>query len=203
MHKPLVGVVATLCMVAGCSAPQQSANSGAVAGQSVAVGSVDSPIAENEEDFETIYVPPPVGSLLGGGSVRVPKRSYAGNDENALLGSIRRLNAAAGNKDRASLRRRRRRQRHRSERARIAGAAGSFTTAFRRPVRHQRHCPREQQQGAGSRDCPEQRPELDEPGDLQRLEYRDRRPNNAQRQPTCQPPVIPAPWNGRKAASKS
>ncbi|MBA3607456.1 MAG: hypothetical protein H0W43_02940 [Chthoniobacterales bacterium] len=40
-------------------------------------------------------MPPPVGSLLGGGSVRIPKK-YAGTDEKALNGNIRSLNAAAG-----------------------------------------------------------------------------------------------------------
>lgn len=46
-----------------------------------------------------MYVPPPAGSLLGGGSVRIPKRKIVGSDEKALLVSIRRLNAAAGSKD--------------------------------------------------------------------------------------------------------
>ncbi len=34
--------------------------------------------------------------MLGGGVVRVPKQTIAGTDENALLGNIRHLNAAAG-----------------------------------------------------------------------------------------------------------
>ena len=55
--------------------------------------------AANDDDYETIFVPAPVGSLLGGGSVRVPKKRIAGNDETALLGHIRRLNAAAGTKE--------------------------------------------------------------------------------------------------------
>ncbi len=94
MHKPLVGIVAIMGLVASCSAPQQSANPQVVATQSSAVGTADS-AAEIENDYETIYVPPPVGSLLGGGSVRVAK-NYSGNDERSLLGNIRRLNAAAG-----------------------------------------------------------------------------------------------------------
>ncbi len=46
-----------------------------------------------------MFVPPPTGSLLGGGSVRVAKKKITGNDENALLGSINHLNAAAGTRD--------------------------------------------------------------------------------------------------------
>ena len=37
--------------------------------------------------------------MLGGGSVRVAKKQITGNDEGALVGNIRRLNAAAGAKD--------------------------------------------------------------------------------------------------------
>ncbi len=95
MHKALVGLLSTLSLVGGCTVPQQSANPQAAAGQSAAVGTVDSAAAGNAEDYETIFVPPPVGSLLGGGSVRVAK-NYSGNDERSLLGNIRRLNAAAG-----------------------------------------------------------------------------------------------------------
>ena len=43
-----------------------------------------------------MFVPPPTNSLLGGGSVRIAERKITGNDENALLGSINHLNAAAG-----------------------------------------------------------------------------------------------------------
>ena len=46
-----------------------------------------------------MFVPPPVGSLLGGGSVRIAKKKITGNDENALLGCINHLNAAAGARD--------------------------------------------------------------------------------------------------------
>ncbi|MEO8440226.1 MAG: hypothetical protein ABI540_08395 [Spartobacteria bacterium] len=43
-----------------------------------------------------MFIPPPVGSLLGGGSVRVAKKKISGTDEKALVGNINRLNAAAG-----------------------------------------------------------------------------------------------------------
>ena len=43
-----------------------------------------------------MFVPPPTGSLLGGGSVRIAKRKITGNDESALLDGINHLNAAAG-----------------------------------------------------------------------------------------------------------
>jgi hypothetical protein len=95
MNKSLVGLLSTLCLVGGCAAPQQSAKPQAAAGQSAAVATVDSAPAGDDQDYETVFVPPPVGSLLGGGSVRVAK-NYSGTDEKALIGNIRRLNAAAG-----------------------------------------------------------------------------------------------------------
>lgn len=98
MLKSLIGVLSALCLIVGCAAPQQAARPQAAAGQSAAVGTVDSAPAGNDADYETIFVPPPVGSMLGGGSVRVAK-NYSGNDEKALLGNIRRLNAAAGTRD--------------------------------------------------------------------------------------------------------
>jgi len=95
MLKSVLGLALCLCLVVGCAAPQPVANSQSAAGQSTAVASVDSAPAANAQEYETVYVPPPVGSLLGGGSVRVPKK-YAGTDEKALNGNIRSLNAAAG-----------------------------------------------------------------------------------------------------------
>ncbi len=95
MLKSVLGLALSLCLVVGCAAPQPVANSQSAAGQSAAVSSVDSAPAANEQEYDTVYVPPPVGSLLGGGSVRVPKK-YAGTDEKALNGNIRSLNAAAG-----------------------------------------------------------------------------------------------------------
>ncbi|MGI8956012.1 MAG: hypothetical protein ACR2II_03735 [Chthoniobacterales bacterium] len=94
MHKSVVPLLSTLCLVAGCAAPQQSANPQASAGQSAAVGTADSAAPNDNEDYETVFVPPPVGSMLGGGSVRVAK-TYSGSDERSLAGNIRRLNAAA------------------------------------------------------------------------------------------------------------
>ena len=104
MPKSLLGLLLALLTVAGCSTPQPAAKpqaaatrSAAPAGQSAAAAVNSAPAADNQE-YETVFVPAPTGSLLGGGSVRVPK-TYSGNDENALLGNIRRLNAAAGAKD--------------------------------------------------------------------------------------------------------
>src|SRR6266850_4304274 len=95
MIKSLVGLLSILCLVGGCVAPQQSARPQTAAGQSTAVSTVDSAPAGDDQDYETVFVPAPVGSLLGGGSVRVAK-NYSGTDEKALIGNIRRLNAAAG-----------------------------------------------------------------------------------------------------------
>lgn len=53
--------------------------------------------AQDPGNYRTVYVPPPVGSHLGGGYVRVPIESQ-GNDESALLGMITKLNAAGGEK---------------------------------------------------------------------------------------------------------
>ena len=90
----LGGLLVAGCIFAGCSAPQPAGGPALAGGQAAAVSTVDS-ASGSEEDYDTVFVPPPVGSLLGGGSVRVA-RNYSGNDERALLGNIRRLNAAAG-----------------------------------------------------------------------------------------------------------
>jgi hypothetical protein len=95
MFKSLLALLSTLCLVAGCAAPQPTASPQAAAGNSAAVATVDSAPAADDQEYETVFVPPPVGSLLGGGAVRVAK-TYSGNDEKALVGNIRRLNAAAG-----------------------------------------------------------------------------------------------------------
>ncbi len=96
MSKLLVGSLSIGCLLAGCAAPPQAAHTQASAAPSASVGTVDSAPAKSDQDYETIWVPPPVGSLLGGGAVRVPKKNATGNDENALLSNIRLLNAAAG-----------------------------------------------------------------------------------------------------------
>jgi hypothetical protein len=97
MLKLFLASLSTLCLIAGCAAPQPTATSQAAAGNS-AVATVDSASTAGDQEYETVFVPPPVGSLLGGGAVRVPK-TYSGADEQALVGNIRRLNAAAGAQD--------------------------------------------------------------------------------------------------------
>jgi hypothetical protein len=99
MLKVIAGSLSVCCLLVGCAAPPQAAHSQAAAGQAATVGTIDTAPANDDEDYETVFVPPPAGSLLGGGSVRVPKRVVTGTDENALLSNIRRLNAAAGSKD--------------------------------------------------------------------------------------------------------
>ncbi len=73
-----------------------SASTQSSAGTSVASTGVNAPVKEDAQEYDTVWVPPPVGSLLGGGYVKVPKKNVTGTDENALLSSIRHLNAAAG-----------------------------------------------------------------------------------------------------------
>ncbi len=100
MHKPLCNLLAAFCLLAACAAPPQAAGPQTSAGPAAAsAATVDTAVADNNEDYETIFVPPPVGSMLGGGSVRVAKKKISGTDESALLGNIRRLDAAAGTKD--------------------------------------------------------------------------------------------------------
>lgn len=64
-------------------------------GASVASAGVNAPAKQDDQDYDTVWVPPPTGSLLGGGYVKVPKK-VSGTDENAVLANIRHLNAAAG-----------------------------------------------------------------------------------------------------------
>ena len=99
MSKSFVGFLSIFSLLAGCAAPPQAARPQASAAQSAAAGTVNAAPTENNDDYETIFVPPPTGSLLGGGAVRVPKKNISGNDETALLGHIRRLNAAAGTRE--------------------------------------------------------------------------------------------------------
>ena len=53
--------------------------------------------AQDPGSYRTVYVPPPVGSHLGGGYVRVPIENQ-GSDETALVDTITKLNAAGGEK---------------------------------------------------------------------------------------------------------
>lgn len=91
-------LVATLLLpfgfLGGCAMP--AAHTGATA--SATGASSAAPAApEPAGSYRTVWVPPPVGSLLGGGYVRVAN-DVQGNDEGALLGTIDQLNAAAGTK---------------------------------------------------------------------------------------------------------
>ncbi len=93
MLKPFHNLLLASCLLVGCAAPPQATKPQAAGG---VTNNVDTAVAANDDDdYETVFVPPPVGSLLGGGSVRVAKRKISGSDERALLGNIRRLDAAA------------------------------------------------------------------------------------------------------------
>ena len=87
------GLLLPIAFLGGCAMP--AAHPGATAsassaGQSSASGS--------GAGYRTVWVPPPVGSLLGGGYVRVAT-DVQGNDEAALLGTINQLNAAGGTRN--------------------------------------------------------------------------------------------------------
>src|SRR5262245_56945810 len=75
MLKLIFGFLLAACLLA-VAAPAQNAGT-----------------AQDTGSYRTIYVPPPVGSHLGGGYVRVPIENK-GNDESALLDMITKLNAA-------------------------------------------------------------------------------------------------------------
>ncbi|MEO5717293.1 MAG: hypothetical protein ABIR29_01835 [Chthoniobacterales bacterium] len=83
-------------MIAGCAAPPQPAGVSSAGGSSRAatVSQVDS---TPQSGGRTVWVPPPTGSLLGGGYVRVASDSGS-NDEPGLVSAINTLNAAAGSK---------------------------------------------------------------------------------------------------------
>jgi hypothetical protein len=98
MDKHLFGSLSLAALLAGCSAQTQTAHTG-TAGAAATTASANTAPAESDNDYETMFVPPPVGSHLGGGVVRVAKKQYTGTDEKALLGNISRLNAAAGTKE--------------------------------------------------------------------------------------------------------
>lgn len=98
MLQSLTGLLSVVCLLGGCAMPP-SASTHSTAGTSVASTGVDAPTKADDQDYDTVWVPPPTGSLLGGGYARVPKKNVGGTDENALLSSIRHLNAAAGSKE--------------------------------------------------------------------------------------------------------
>ena len=101
MSKSLLTYLSILPLLVGCAATPQPAQRqpAATTGPSATVADVNTAPAASDQDYDTVFVPPPVGSLLGGGSVRVPKKTVTGTDEAALLTHIRRLNAAAGTKE--------------------------------------------------------------------------------------------------------
>jgi len=98
MEKHLIGYLSIAALLAGCSAQTQTAQTGTSGAAAATTASVNTAPADDDSNYETIFVPPPVGSHLGGGVVRVAKKKVTGNDENALVGNINRLNAAAGTK---------------------------------------------------------------------------------------------------------
>ena len=94
----MLGLCSAVCLLAGCTAAPHSAGTHSSAGgQSAAFAAANPAPTQNVEGYKSVYVPPQTGSLLGGGYVRVANE-VKGNDENALLGAINQLNAAAGSK---------------------------------------------------------------------------------------------------------
>jgi hypothetical protein len=99
MLKSLFGFLLATGLLAGCAAsPQSAGTQSAGVGQSVASTGVPAAPVQDPGSYRSIWVPPPVGSHLGGGYVHVPIETQ-GNDEAALLGTITKLNAAGGGKD--------------------------------------------------------------------------------------------------------
>jgi hypothetical protein len=98
MKKSFAGFLSIGCGLASCAAPPQPAALQASAGQTAVDSSINTAPAESDDDYETMWVAPPVGSMLGGGTIRVARRKVTGNDESALLGHIRHLDAAASTK---------------------------------------------------------------------------------------------------------
>jgi hypothetical protein len=98
MLRSLFGFLLAACFLAGCAAsPQSAGTQSAGIGQSVASTSAPAAPAQDQGSYRSIYVPPPVGSHLGGGYVKVPIENQ-GNDESALLATITKLNAAGSEK---------------------------------------------------------------------------------------------------------
>lgn len=96
MDKQIIGYFSVIALLAGCSAQTQTARNGTTAGAAATTASANTAPANDDSQYETIFVPPPVGSHLGGGVVRVARKEITGTDEKALVGNINRLNAAAG-----------------------------------------------------------------------------------------------------------
>jgi hypothetical protein len=99
MLKSFAALVSISCLMLSCAAPSKtSAPQASASGAASGVSAVDAAPHDDSAAWDTVWVPPPTGSLLGGGYVRVPKK-VTGTDENALLGNINLLNAAAGSRD--------------------------------------------------------------------------------------------------------
>ena len=151
MLKSLLGFFLSACFLAGCAtSPKSAGTQSAPVGQSVASAATPATPAKDPGNYRTIYVPPQVGSHLGGGYTRVPIE-IQGNDETALLGLINKLDAAGGEK---------------TERQFVVAAVSRSTgvnprelqaqqdllrASLRRALRDQRHRPGQQRQGAGDR----------------------------------------------------
>jgi hypothetical protein len=96
MEKSLVPILLfAIAFLGSCAAPPQPAGTqSAAAAQS---GGAQPATAQSTGNERTVWVPPPVGSLLGGGYVRVAS-DIGSNDEPGLISAINSLNAAAGSK---------------------------------------------------------------------------------------------------------
>ena len=93
MKKSLIAAFTlTVGLLGGCAMP--AAPSGGTASATSSSGNTTA-ASEPAGNYRTVWVPPPTGSLLGGGYVRVAN-NVEGNDETALIGTINELNAAAG-----------------------------------------------------------------------------------------------------------
>jgi hypothetical protein len=104
MNRPIVpALLLMLGFLGGCTMPAgqtggTASATGSAATSATTTGSATTNSSASGAGYSTVYVPPPTGSLLGGGYVRVTGE-VKGNDENALLASINQLNAAAGDKE--------------------------------------------------------------------------------------------------------
>ncbi|MBA3542838.1 MAG: hypothetical protein H0T83_00100, partial [Chthoniobacterales bacterium] len=78
MLKPIIGLLSISSLLASCAMPPQAASTQASAGQSSSAASINTAPADNDDEYETVFVPAPTGSLLGGGAVRVTKRRIIG-----------------------------------------------------------------------------------------------------------------------------
>lgn len=92
VNKALPVLFGGLLFLGSCASPPQAAGPQALATRPDAtLALVDSGSARRDKRDETIFIPPPVGSLLGGGFVRVEGKNSARNSRAAVLGHISRL----------------------------------------------------------------------------------------------------------------